>query len=473
MTSAGSVLGYNERASAAMTSVKAAINESDRSFPKGFLWGTATSAYQIEGALHEDGRGASIWENFSRTPGKVHNGDTADVADDSYHRYAEDIALMKGMGLTAYRFSIAWPRIFPDGTGTPNQKGIDHYRRFTEALLEAGVTPLCTLYHWDLPQALEDRGGWQSKDTAYAFAEYAGYTAGKLGDVIQHWIPMNEMASFIGDGYGTGYQAPGLMLGTKALAQTKHHAVLGHGLAVQAVRASGGSRAKVGGADNPKATVPVYTSPEHIAAARTAFLEENAHYLTVMQTGRYTERYLKKLGSDAPVFTSEEMKTIGTPTDFQGLNLYTAEAVRAADNEAGYVMVPRPESYPHMSSPWLMIGPRAMYWAPKFAAEALGIKEIYLSENGCSSDDVVAPDGEVYDTDRVMFLDAYLAQLQRCVSEGVPVKGYFVWSLMDNFEWSDGYSKRFGLTYVDFKTQKRTPKLSAKFYKNVIARNGL
>jgi len=249
--------------------------------------------------------------------------------------------------------------------------------------------------------------------------------------------------------------------------------VLGHGLAVQAIRASAGKSAKVGNAENAHAIIPAFNAPEQIAAARKAYVEENAAYLTAMHTGKYTDGYLAKLGADAPVFTAEEMKAIGSPMDFQGLNIYTATPVRADNSAKGYAVMAKPTSYPHMASPWLTIGPEALYWAPKLAAETLGIKEIYITENGCSSDDVLAADGEVYDTDRVMYLNAYIAQLQRGVSEGVPVRGYFCWSLLDNYEWADGYEKRFGITYVDFKTQKRTPKLSAKFYKNLIARNGL
>jgi beta-glucosidase len=470
MLAAGSALPVEEIVG---EPAKAVAGGSDRSFPAGFLWGSATASYQVEGAAKEDGRGISIWDTFSHTPGKTANGDTGDVADDSYHRFPEDIALMKQLGLTACRFSIAWPRIFPDGTGKPNQKGIDHYRIFCEALLNAGVTPFCTLYHWDLPQTLEDKGGWQSKETSKAFAEYAGYTAGKLGDVIKNWMTMNEMASFIDLGYGSGVHAPGLKLGKQKLAQAKHHAVLGHGLAVQAIRANAGKGARVGCAENVRTTIPAYNAPEHIAAAKKAFVEENAPYLTVMHTGKYTDGYLQKLGADAPVFTAEELKVIASPTDFQGINCYTAEPVRAADNSQGYAIMPRPSSYPHMASSWLTIGPEALYWVPKIAAETLGIKEIYITENGCSSDDVVAADGQVYDTDRVMYLNAYLTQLQRSVSEGAPVKGYFLWSLLDNYEWADGYGKRFGITYVDFKTQKRTPKLSSKFYANLITRGGL
>ncbi len=440
-------------------------------FPGNFLWGSATASYQVEGAVHENGRGTTIWDTFSHTPGKTHNGDTGDVSTDSYHRYPEDIVLMKNLGLKACRFSIAWSRIFPDGTGQPNQPGIDHYRKFAEALHAAGIEPFCTLYHWDLPQALEDKGGWQNRDTAQAFADYAGYTAGKLSDLVSHFMTMNEISTFVDLGYGAGIHAPGLKLDQGKLAQVRHHAVLGHGLAVQAIRAKAKAGTKVGSAENLQAITPVFDAPEHVAAARKAMVEENAGYLTVMRTGKYTDAYLQKLGADAPKFTPEDLKAIGSPQDFQGINIYTATFVRAADNAMGYTVVPNPSSYPHMFSPWLNIGPEALYWAPKLVAEVFGVNDIYITENGASSDDKIAPDGHVYDTDRVMYLRNYLMHLQQATAEGVPVRGYFCWSLLDNYEWADGYEKRFGITYVDFATQKRTPKLSSGFYKNVIQRN--
>jgi beta-glucosidase len=251
----------------------------DRRFPADFLWGSATASYQVEGAVAEDGRGKTIWDTFSHTAGKTHNGDTGDVATDSYHRYAEDIALMKELGLETCRFSVAWSRIFPDGAGQPNQKGIDHYRAFCQALRAAGIEPWCTLYHWDLPQALEDKGGWQNRDTAKIFADYAGYTAGKLAGVCSHFMTMNEISTFVDLGYGNGIHAPGLKLNRAKLAQVRHHAVLGHGLAVQAIRAAA-PHVKVGAAENLQAIVPVFDSPEHVAAAKKAIIEENAGYLT-------------------------------------------------------------------------------------------------------------------------------------------------------------------------------------------------
>ena len=445
-----------------------------RHFPQGFLWGSATASYQVEGAVHADGRGPSIWDTFSHTPGKTHNGDTGDVADDHYHRYKEDIGLMQDLGLTSYRFSIAWSRIFPTGSGARNPKGFDFYDRMLDVLLEAKIAPYCTLYHWDLPQALEDKGGWQNRDTAKAFADYAGTVAEHLSDRVQHFMTMNELRSFVELGYGNGAHAPGLKLDAKGLAQVAHYAVLGHGMAVEAIRAKAKPGTKVGFADNVEATTPVIETAEHIAAAETAMREENAMFGTVIHEGKYTEAYLKRLGPNAPKFTDEELKTIGSPLDFLGLNIYQPTFVRAdASSPLGYVRVPPPASYPHMFSEWLTIGPEALYWAPKITAKIWNLKEMYITENGCSSADVLAADGHIYDSDRVMYLRNYMTQLHRAVSEGVPVNGYFLWSLLDNYEWADGYEKRFGITYVDFKTQKRTPKLSSAYYKEVIRRNGL
>ena len=456
-------------ASAAPSAAQTSGTSSSRAFPADFLWGSATASYQVEGAVHEGGRGPTIWDTFSHTPGKTNNGDTGDVADDYYHRYPEDIALMKDLGLKTCRFSIAWSRIFPTGTGQPNQQGLDFYRRMVDALLAAGIQPYCTLYHWDLPQSLQDRGGWENRDTAKAFADYAGYTAGQLSDRIQHFMTMNEMRTFVELGYRDGTHAPGLKLDAKRVAQLNHFVVLGHGMAVQAIRAHARPGTRVGIADNTTPTVPVIETPEHIAAAHKAMREENAMFLTVLEEGRYTDLYLKRLGAAAPRFTPEEMKIIASPMDFVGVNVYQPTYVRADSSEAGYTVVPPPASYPHMFSDWLKIGPEALYWAPRLIHEVWNVNEMYITENGSSSTDTLAPDGHVYDTDRVMFLRNYLTQMQRAVAEGVPVKGYFLWSLLDNFEWADGYEKRFGITYVDFATQKRTPKLSSAFYKNVIA----
>ena len=444
-----------------------------RQFPRGFLWGSATASYQVEGAVHEEGRGPTIWDTFSHTPGKTHNGDTGDVADDHFHRYKEDVQIMKDLGVKCYRFSVAWSRVFPTGTGATNPQGLDFYNRMLDVLLAAGIEPFCTLYHWDLPQPLQDRGGWQNRDTAKAFADYAGYTAGKLSDRVKHFMTMNELRTFVELGYGNGVHAPGLKLDAKGVAQVAHHAVLGHGMAVQAIRAKAKAGTKVGLADNLTAVTPVFDSTEHVEAAKRAIREENAMFLTVIQEGRYTDLYLKRLGAAAPKFTAEELAIIGSKLDFLGINIYTPAYVRADESEKGYAMVKKPASYPHMFSEWLDVGPEALYWAPKLASIVWKLKEMYITENGASSADVLTADGRILDTDRTMYLRNYLTQLQRAVAEGVPVKGYFLWSLLDNYEWADGYEKRFGIHYVDFKTQKRTPKLSAQFYKEVIARNAL
>lgn len=453
---------------------QAAGTETSRSlaFPDGFLWGTATAAYQVEGAVTEDGRGPSIWDTFSHTPGKVAGNATGDVADDHYHRYKEDVALMKALGVKGYRFSIAWPRVFPDGTGAPNPKGLDFYNRLLDELHAAGIEPYATLYHWDLPQALQDRvGGWESSETSKAFAEYAGYVAERLSDRVKHIFTINEFGAFVELGYRVGVHAPGLTLAPKAFNQTRHNAVLGHGLAVQAIRAHAKPGTKVGLAENMTVCAPVLETPVHVAAAERATRELNAQYLTVILEGKYTEAYLAAAGADAPVFTDAELAAIGSPIDFVGINIYTPIYVRADDSPAGFTVVPHPASFPHMASPWLFVGPEALYWGPRNVSSIWKVGEIYITENGCSSSDVPAADGLVYDTDRIMYLRNYLSQLQRGVSEGVPVRGYFLWSLMDNFEWADGYTNRFGLHYVDYATQKRTPKLSASFYREVIARN--
>ena len=443
-------------------------------FPDGFRWGTATSAYQIEGATQVDGRGACIWDTFCRLPGKIRDGANADIACDHYHLYKEDVALMKAMGVSTYRLSIAWPRLFPEGRGTPNLKGLAFYDRLIDELLAHGIEPFATLYHWDLPQALQDRGGWESRDTAEAFAAYAGYMASKLGDRVGNFFTTNEIRTFVELGYGSGQFAPGLALPKARLNQVRFNAVLGHGLAVQAVRANGRSGLKVGMAENISTALPDIDTPKNARAAELATRELNAPYLTVMLEGRYTDAWLAAAGADAPRFTADDLKTISTPVDFVGLNVYTAGAYAQASGSApGYTIIALPTSYPHMQSPWVKFTPEALYWAPRQVANLWNVKEIYITENGTSSADKPAMDGTVYDLDRILYLREYLHQLRRATAEGVPVRGYFAWSLLDNFEWLEGYTIRFGLNYVDYRTLKRTPKLSASFYRRVIERNAL
>jgi beta-glucosidase len=470
-TTASTVLPGSDQQATAAASLQTAA---PREFPKGFLWGSATASYQVEGAATEDGRAPSIWDTFSKTPGKTVNGATGDVADDHYHRYKEDVQLMKSLGVKSYRFSIAWPRVFPNGDGAPNPKGLDFYNRLVDELLANNIQPFATLYHWDLPQSLQERvGGWESRDTSKAFGDYAGYVAERLSDRVKHFFTINEFGAFVELGYRIGIHAPGLKLPPGRFNQTRHHCVLGHGLAVQAIRAKAKAGTKVGLAENMSICVPVIETAQHIEAATRAARELNAPYMTVIQEGKYTDAYLAMTGADAPKFTPEDLKIISSPLDFVGINIYTPTYIRADSSPLGFAVVPHPKSYPHMASTWLNIGPEALYWGPRHVAKIWNVKEIYITENGCSSSDEPAADGTVYDTDRVMFLRNYLSQLQRATSHGIPVQGYFLWSLMDNFEWADGYTNRFGLHYVDYATQKRTPKLSAAFYKEVIARNAV
>lgn len=455
----------------------------ERKFPQGFFWGAATSAYQIEGAWNEDGKGSSIWDTFAHTPGKVANGDTGDVANDHYHRYKEDVALMKNIGQNAYRFSIAWPRIFPQGTGQPNSKGIDFYNKLVDELVANGIEPFPTLYHWDLPQALQDKGGWQNRDIAKAFGDYAGYIAEKLSDRVHHFFTINEFSSFVEQGYRGAEAkvggkivrfeaAPGLNLGPGELNQVRHHAVLGHGMAVKAIRASGKAGTKVGPAEVIQCAVPLIETPENIKAAELATRELNAAYLTVMLEGKYTDSYLAQLGKDAPKFTDEDLKIIASPLDFVGINVYKAAFYTLASTQSpGWSKIDFAKAHPRMFNSWLTMSSEAIYWAPKFVQSLWGAKEVFITENGCASDDVIAADGEIYDTDRIEFLRTYLTQLQQATADGVPVKGYFHWSLMDNFEWMAGYGNRFGLVYVDFKTQERTPKMSANWFRQAAKSN--
>jgi beta-glucosidase len=458
-------------ASHSINRIAQTASPSSLQFPSKFLWGCATSAYQIEGSVKEDGRKPSIWDTFSHTPGKTFEGQTGDTADDSYHLYKEDVKLLKALGVGAYRFSISWSRIFPDGRGQPNEKGVAYYQRVVDELLKNDIAPYVTLFHWDLPQALP--GGWQSRDTAKAFADYAGYVSKQLSDRVGHFFTINEFVSFTDAGYKTGESAPGLKLPNAEVNQVRHHALLAHGLGVQAMRANAKAGTQVGLAEDPTVCVPVIETREHIEAARRATREENAPFLTAVMEARYTDGYLQREGANAPHVEPGDMKIIGSPLDFVGLNVYTPEYVRADAAPAGYVVEPRPSSFPRMASPWLFIGPEVIYWAIRNVSEIWRTKDLYITENGCSANDVVATNGHIEDIDRVMYLRNHLTHLHRAASEKYPIKGYFLWSLLDNFEWADGYSKRFGIHHVDFKSQVRTPKLSANWYREVIAQNAV
>jgi beta-glucosidase len=368
------------------------------SFPKEFLWGTATSSYQIEGAIDEDGRGKSIWDTFSHTPGKIEDGSTGDRANEHYHRYKEDVDLIKQLGVKAYRFSIAWPRVFPEGFGKPNPRGLDFYDRLVDKLLTNGIEPYATLYHWDLPQALQDRvGGWQSSDTPKAFGDYAAYVAAHLTDRVKNIFTVNEVGRFVNFGYAWGIDAPGLKLPRAEVNQVRHHVALAHGLGVQAIRASGRAGTKVGMAENIAACVPAIATPGNIRATEIATRELNAGFLGVVLEGKYTDWFLAYTGSDAPKFTPEELAIISSRNDFVGLNIYAPQFyITATDRPPGFNVLPFPTSFPHMNSEWLRIGPEVIYWAPRIAAKIWNIETILVSENGTSSEDKLAADGQVY-----------------------------------------------------------------------------
>jgi beta-glucosidase len=441
-------------------------------FPKRFTWGVAAAAPQIEGAAFEDGKGESIWDRLARTPGKIHENANLDVACDHYHRYKSDFALMRKLGVKNYRLSIAWPRIYPEGEGTVNRKGVDFYHRLIDAMLAEGITPWVTMFHWDLPQALEDKGGWRVRGVADAFAAYADTLVREYGDRVKNWITLNEIYCFTERGYGGSDKAPGTNDGPTVVNQTYHHAILCHGHGVRAVREYGGRGARVGLTDNSVVTVPLMETEQDIAAARTAFIRKNARILGPIYWGKYSDEYLRSAGKTRPTWEKSDFDLIALPTDFLGLNIYTGEFIRAGRRNAPEE-VPLPPSFPRADSPWLTLIPEAMYWGPRWVSEIYGVKAIYITENGAGYNDQPPKNGEVLDVHRRNYVRACLRELHRATQERVPVKGYFLWSILDNFEWQDGYSCRFGICYTDYATQKRTPKLSALWYSQVMAANRL
>ncbi len=447
-------------------------------FPPDFWWGTATAAYQIEGGASADGRKPSIWDTFSQKAGATKDGLTGDVACDHYHLFEDDVKLMADLGVRHYRFSISWSRLIPEGRGALNPKGVDFYRRLAEALRAHGITPHATLYHWDLPQALQDKySGWQSREVIQDYADYAAAAARSLGDLITHWITMNEISCFaFWNGYSLGkpgFHAPGIELKSyKERAQIVHHALLAHGLGCQAIRANAPAQSHMSTAENFSSFVPIIETPEHIAAARRAFLAEepNACILLPLLTGRYNEAWLTAQGDQAPDIAEGDMKTICQPLDALGFNCYSGYYVRAADNPAGYERISMFDNFPKGNMPWLNIVPESIYWGVRMVGEAAGQTKlpVFISENGCADGALPNERDEVADVDRIMYLRAYLRSVQRLVAEGYPMIGYFPWSLMDNFEWAEGYTKRFGLVRVDYATQQRVPKLSYSWYQQVI-----
>ncbi|MEN3357325.1 MAG: beta-glucosidase [Mycobacteriales bacterium] len=461
------------------TDVAADIDGSDVHFPNDFIWGAATASYQIEGAATADGRGPSIWDTFSHTPGRVANGDTGDVANDHYNRYVEDVALLATLGVKAYRFSVSWPRVQPTGQGPANAPGLDFYRRLTDTLLEHGIEPVATLYHWDLPQALQDEGGgWVNRDTSARFADYAGIVAGALGDRVQRWTTLNEpwCSAFLG--YASGQHAPGIADPAQAF-RAVHHLLLGHGLATHAIRAATLSRAQVSLVLNPAPVTAASDRPADLDAARRVDAVQNRLFLDAVLKGHYPA----DLPGDAARWTKWDFvkagdeHVIATPLDMLGVNYYQPLRVAAADTDEG--------SHPGTAGT-RMLPPPGARTAMDWEIEPQGLVDVLMrihtgyprlplivTENGAAFDDQVGADGRVHDIDRVRFLDGHFRAAHTAIQRGVDLRGYFVWSFMDNFEWAEGYARRFGLVYVDYASQRRILKDSGYWFQDVISRGGI
>ncbi|SHN39537.1 GH1 family beta-glucosidase [Cryptosporangium aurantiacum] len=452
---------------------------SDITFPPGFVWGAATASYQIEGAAHEDGRGPSIWDTFSHTPGAVVDGHTGDVACDHYHRYSDDVALMAEVGLQAYRFSVAWPRIQPDGSGPINPAGLDFYDRLVDELRGHDIEPVITLYHWDLPQALEDRGGWTDRDTAHRLAEYAEAVHARLGDRVDVWTTLNEpwCAAFLG--YAAGVHAPGRTDPAAAFAAA-HHLNLGHGLTVRALRAAGAST--LGVTVNPALVLPTEPADAgHADAVRLVDGLRNRIFLDPMLRGEYSEDVLEHIERfTEPTFIHDgDAATIGAPIELLGVNYYRPTHVAAGAAGPASPAYPgtervefRPDAAPHTDMGWAIEPDGLRQLLEKLSRDYPGTP-LYVTENGAAYPTGPDADSRVPDAERIRYLDAHLRAAHQALTNGVDLRGYFVWSLLDNFEWAEGYSKRFGLVYVDYRTQRRVLKDSALWYEQVVRRNGL
>ncbi|MDQ2748847.1 MAG: beta-glucosidase [Actinomycetota bacterium] len=464
-------------------------------FPTGFVWGAATAAYQIEGAVQEDGRGTSIWDTFCDTPGRILNGDTGDVACDHYHRSAEDIAIMAGLGLNGYRFSVAWPRIVPTGSGAVNQAGLDFYSRLVDGLLEAGISPLLTLYHWDLPQPLQDAGGWANRDTASRFAEYAGVVGQSLGDRVPTFTTLNEPWCSAYLGYSAGVHAPGLSDNATSLAAA-HHLNLAHGLAVAALRDALPSTGQVSLTLNLQQVRPASDTDADRDAARHVDALSNLIFLEPVLRGRYPHDLLADLAhlTDWAFIQDGDLDAIAAPIDVLGINYYFPTLVAAATAQLRERSTASADDPHGMAAPAPIPGTDLAFAVPQdgpytamgWRIEPASLTELLLrvhrdypeiplaiTENGAAYDDVVATDGAVHDPERIDYLRGHLAAVHAAIAQGVDVRGYYLWSLLDNFEWAFGFSKRFGVVHVDFQTLQRTLKDSAHWYRAVIAANGL
>ncbi|NLD45271.1 MAG: beta-glucosidase [Chloroflexi bacterium] len=435
-------------------------------FPEGFVWGTATSSYQIEGG--REARGDCIWDTFCRWPGKVVRGHHGDVANDHYHRYRDDVALMADLGMQAYRFSICWPRVLPEGAGKVHEPGLDFYDRLVDELLARDIAPYVTLYHWDLPVALQNLGGWAARDTAYRFQDYVAVVARRLGDRVGHWITHNEpwVVAILGNLWGVhapGWQDLGLAL------QVAHHVLLSHGLAVPVLREASPSSARVGITLNFSPAYPASESPADLAAARRHDGQANRWFMDPLYKGEYPEDMCGLFGYQVPRVAPGDMEIIRRPTDFLGVNYYSRAVIRHRPGAFLDCEALHPEGE-YTAMDW-EVYPQALTDLLVRLERDYAPGEIYITENGCAYDDQVSPDGQVHDPERIAYYRGHLLACHEAIARGVPLRGYLAWSLMDNFEWALGYTRRFGLVYVDFETQERLVKDSARFYSAVAASN--
>ncbi|MGJ4854475.1 GH1 family beta-glucosidase [Labrys sp. La1] len=435
-------------------------------FPKGFVFGAATAAYQIEGAHDLDGKSESIWDRFCRKPGVIVDASSGEVACDHYHLWRKDIAVMKQLGLDAYRFSVAWTRILPEGTGTPNTEGIAFYDRLIDGLLEAGIEPYLTLYHWDLPQLLQDRGGWYNRETSEHFAAYASVVARAFGDRVKHWTTLNEPWTFCWSGHATGEDAPGLHDGAKGGVAASHHALLGHGLAVPAVRAEA-SEASVGIVFDLNVVEPASADPRDAAAARRFDGAQNRWFLDAVFKGSYPEDMLALYGPMLPEIRPGDNAVIAAAVDYLGVNIYRRSVI-AEGSELAPLNYRRIQPEGVYSAVDYEIWPRCIYDVLHYVHANYRPRRIFISENGvATAPETVTADGRIWDDQRALYYVNHLAEVARAAAEGVPVQGYFAWTLMDNFEWAYGYTTPFGITHVDLATQERRIKYSGEVYAQI------
>jgi beta-glucosidase len=443
-------------------------------FPKDFVWGASSSSYQIEGAAYEDNKGLSVWDVFCERDGVIKGNHTGEVACDHYHLYKQDVKLMKEIGLKAYRFSITWPRVIPNGIGPINSKGLDFYDRLVDELLSNDIIPYVTLFHWDYPNELYKIGGLLNSDSPKWFAEYVKVVVERLSDRVNHWLTLNEPKWFVYLGHYTGENAPGLKLDLNLVFLAMHNALLSHGMGVRAIRNYSKQPCEVGFAPDPTIYIPYTNSKEDIEAAKKHMfsvtdLFSNGLWSDPIYFGKYSDEVFDVYGKYMPNIKQDDLKIISQPLDFFGLNHYSAERIQA-DSNGNPTVVPPPLGAPKSSLDW-DVTPESLYWGPKFFYERYKLP-IIITENGMSNLDWVSLDGAVHDTQRIDYLHRYLIECKRAMNEGVAIKGHFAWSVTDNFEWVGGYDKRFGLIYVDFETQKRTIKDSGYWYRKVIESNG-